>query len=591
MGIDLIYKHQRVAYDLMKKGLEENGKAAYVFPTGAGKSFLSLKYMEEFPDKKFLLVSPSIEIINQFKRYIREYFLDGKPVTKDSFPNFRAITYQKVNFAEDFTKLNPDVIVFDEIHRMGAENWEQSIDKLIETNPNAQIIGMSATPERTDKRNMAYEKFGDNIIYEMSLIEALSGSKENEVVLNGAKYVRVISELKQELPKYKMKIESLDDEGKKEKLIEKYEELNAIVSKSPQISDIMQSSLKKKNGKYIVFCADRASMFEQLERVDEIFGKVNPNISVDYVISRNEENGKKQKENRLTLENFQAKEKGDSLNLLFCVDMLNEGVHISGIDGEIQFKPTKSKIRYKQMIGRVLSSDRSADETVIVDAVNNWIRQIDVFSEIENAIQKGDSISKDNGGHARENVELVKLNDQEEELIDILKEIQEDLMYSSSENTFDEIVKWLETHDGNMPRGNISKKQKHIKDKDLTEEERKERRLYSRWYKSKERKILNKYVGVPLKDFPKELEDYVDKIDLLRSYGYGLEKPSVYEEIINWLETHDGNMPKSSITRHNKKVSKEKLSEDEKYQVGLYDRWRRSEERKVLEACKRNRYR
>ena len=42
------------------------------------------------------------------------------------------------------------------------------------------VIGMSATPERTNKRNMAYEKFGDDVVYEMSLTEALSGEKKEK---------------------------------------------------------------------------------------------------------------------------------------------------------------------------------------------------------------------------------------------------------------------------------------------------------------------------------------------------------------------------------------------------------------------------
>ena len=160
MSVNLIYKHQKKAYALMKEALRKNGRAAYVFPMGCGKSFLPLKYMEEFPDKKVLLVSPNIGIINQFKRYISTYLLNGKKLTRNEFPNFRAITYQKIALAGTIENLKPDVIIFDEIHRMGAENWEPAIDKLISANPNAEIIGMSATPERTDKRNMAYEKPG-----------------------------------------------------------------------------------------------------------------------------------------------------------------------------------------------------------------------------------------------------------------------------------------------------------------------------------------------------------------------------------------------------------------------------------------------
>ena len=44
---------------------------------------------------------------------------------------------------------------------------------------------------------------------------------------------------------------------------------------------------------------------------------------------------------------------GDRLKLLFCIDMLNEGVHVEGISGVILFRPTISHIIYKQQIARL----------------------------------------------------------------------------------------------------------------------------------------------------------------------------------------------------------------------------------------------
>lgn len=480
MSVNLIYKHQQKTYELMQKALRENGRAAYVFPVGCGKSFPVLKYIEENPDKKVLYVSPSIEIINQIKKYISRYILDGKKVSKITMPNFRAITYQKIALAEDIVNMHPDVIVFDEIHRMGAEKWEQGIDSLIEANPSAEIIGMSATPERTDKRNMAYEKFGDDVVYEMSLTDALSGRKEGEVVLKGARYVRALSELKTYANDLREGIELTEDENRKARLIEKFQRLNAIISSAPGLSDLMEQSITKKNGKYIVFCTDRNEMFEKMAQANEIFGKVNPNIKVDYVISGDDNSGKTQKENRKTIEEFEDRENGDSLNLLFCVDMLNEGRHIEGIDGEIQFRPTESSILYKQQIGRVLSADKSAEETVIIDAVNNWLRQIDTFNEIGKAIES-------NG--EKNSYDLFKFSIDEIELVSLLKEIGEELKYNSKQ-TYNEIINWLESHDGKMPRSTIRKDGKHFGVGEMTQEEQDEVNLYARWRVSADRRAL-----------------------------------------------------------------------------------------------------
>ena len=480
MPVNLIYKHQQKTYELMNEALNKNGRAAYVFPVGCGKSFPVLKYIEDNPNKKVLYVSPNLEIINQIKKYISTYILNGRKVNKATMPNFRGITYQKIALAEDIADIHPDVIVFDEIHRMGAEKWSHGIDLLIEANPSAEIIGMSATPERTDKRNMAYERFGDDVVYEMSLTEALSGEKEGEVVLKGARYVRAISELKGYAEELREGIELTEDETRRHALMKKYEKLNAIISDALGLSDIMEQAMTKKNGKYIVFCTDKQEMFEKMANAREIFGKVNPNIKVDYVISNDEEKGKTPRENRKTIEDFESRENGNSLNLLFCVDMLNEGRHIDGIDGEVQFRPTESSIVYKQQIGRVLSADKSAEETVVIDVVNNWLRQIDTFNELGHAIET-------NG--EKDAYDLFKFSSNELELVGLLKEIGEGLRYNSRQ-TYNQIINWLETHDGHMPRTTIRKNGKYYLVNEMTDDERDEVNLYARWRVSADRRAL-----------------------------------------------------------------------------------------------------
>ena len=573
MAVDLIYKHQQKTYELMKESLKKNKKAAYVFPVGCGKSFPVLKYIEDNPDKKVLFVSPNLAIINQMKKYISTYILNGKEVNKKTMPNFRAVTYQSLQMLGN-RNIKPDVIVFDEIHRMGAEKWEQDIDKLLEANPDAEIIGMSATPERTDKRNMAYEKFGDSVVYEMSLTEALSGEKEGEVVLNGARYVRVISELKEYANNIKKDIDLIEDEKRKGKLIEKYEKLSSIISNAPGIQDVMAQAMKKKNGKYIVFCSNREEMFEKMRQAQEIFGKVNKNIRADYVITNNDGIGKTTAENRKTIEEFESRENGDALNLLFCVDMLNEGRHIEGIDGEVQFRPTDSSILYKQQIGRVLSSDKNAEETVIIDSVNNWLRQLDTFMELGHAIEKTGNKSS---------YKLFNFTSEELELLDILREIGEELGYNKF--TFSEIVEWLESHDGKMPRVNIRKDGKRYSVEEMTEEENVEVNLYARWRKSPERLALNACIGIPLDELPEKYVKFREQIKILREYGLGLSKPTPYEEIIEWLDTHDGQMPSSSITVNGRTLTVEEMTDDQIYQKNLYARWGRTKEKRALDAC------
>ena len=60
----------------------------------------------------------------------------------------------------------------------------------------------------------------------------------------------------------------------------------------------------------------------------------------------------------------------EHLKLLYCIDMLNEGVHVENVSGVILLHPTVSPIVYKQQIGRALAAGQKAN-AVIFDVVLN----------------------------------------------------------------------------------------------------------------------------------------------------------------------------------------------------------------------------
>ena len=114
----------------------------------------------------------------------------------------------------------------------------------------------------------------------------------------------------------------------------------------------------------------------------------------------------------------------------------------------------------------------------------------------------------------------------------------------------------------------------------MTEEERKETKLYARWWKCPERKILDEYVGKPIGEVP---EKYRDRIKVLRDYGLGLEVKSTYEEIIEWLEEHEGKMPRSGLGKNGKVLVRIEMTEEERKETKLYTRWWRCPEKKILD--------
>ena len=438
MGINLKWKHQQKTFELLKEALKENKRAAYVFPTGAGKTFPVLKYMEENPDKTTLIVVPTRGILRQYKNYIKQYFDNGENLLKNK--NISIVTYKKLSLINRLSEnISPNLIVFDEAHRIGAQTWEPAADMLMKNNPEAEVIATTATPERTDGRNMLNDKFKDNIVYEMSLIDSLNGEKENEVVFGSPRYVKVLSVFKEILEEYKEKIDNTEDEQVRAILYKKYEKAEKIISSAPGLEDIITQGMTEKNGKYIVFCKDRDDLQEKMRNAKDIFGKVNSNIKMDYVLSSNGVNdtlGKTQTKNSKTIQEFENRPKDDSLQLMFCVDMLDEGVHIESIDGEVMFKPIKSsKILYKQEIGRIMYAGMPDGKNVVIDAVGNWIYQKEAYKEFIEAIQnrkerendkeeseKEESNKEENESHNQKN--LLQLIPEELELLEVLEEIE-----------------------------------------------------------------------------------------------------------------------------------------------------------------------
>lgn len=575
MPIILKYKHQQKTAVLLRKRLKYHNRVAYVYPTGGGKTFPALEYVEECEnlsngEKYALIIVPSLIIKSQYKKYIEKYMTEWSSLLKTK--KIRLATYQALSKINEMKDFKVDVVICDEAHRIGAATWEPELDIFMKNHPNAKYIGITATPKRTDGRNMLYEKFADSIIYEMSMTEALDGSKEGEVVLQGARYVRMLSALRKELIRYKTEIDKIENLTRKEKIMDIYQKLESLVSNEPDMPDIMAKAMINKNGKYIVFCANRYDMQEKMKRAKEIFGKVNENISIYYVLSRDEKNdtfGKTPFSNRETLENFEEAEEDGTLQLMFCVDMLDEGKHIAGLDGIVMFKPTESWIVFSQETGRIMSIDAKKDR-VIIDAVNNWIRQIDTFMEIEHAMGKG----KDKTDNSYYN--FFKLQSEELELLDLLREIDEQLKTRTIHDTFSEYIEFYEKNK-RRPHGHFSKDGKRLKADELTDEEKDEMHLYHRWRISEERKMLKKCKGKAIEEVPKE---YRYKIKKLRELG--LEEKTTYEEVVEYLE-QNGREPKQNFSGKGKTILMKDLSEEEQYEKRLAKRWAYSTEKKILD--------
>ena len=114
----------------------------------------------------------------------------------------------------------------------------------------------------------------------------------------------------------------------------------------------------------------------------------------------------------------------------------------------------------------------------------------------------------------------------------------------------------------------------------MTEEQREEINLYQRWNASKERKVLEQYAGQPIENVP---EEYREKIAKLREFGLGIKEKTTYEEVIEFLETHNGQLMRWAIKINGIQLKRTEMTEEQREETNLYARWGKSQEKRILE--------
>lgn len=351
--------HNVETYKKVTDKLKESNKVAVIHPTGTGKMYIALKLLEENKEKKAIYVAPSNPILHDVKKNI---FAEG--MTMSEFPDLKRITYQKLARLtdEEIQELDADIIILDEFHHCGAPEWGKGVERLLQRNEGASVLGLSATPLRyTDGlRDMADELFENNVASEMTLEEAI----ESEI-LPEASYVSTLYGYDKELEGMQTNIDKIKDEDKRKEAQELLNSLRDKLDENTQnLPELFSEHMQNKSGKYIVFCRNIEDMNEKMEQAQKMFGGVNSNITIRGISSKIKESDK-------ILTEFEQDSEEGTLKLLYAVDMLNEGYHIKDLDGVIMMRPTFSPTIYTQQLGRALTV--GGDKIpVVLDLVNNF---------------------------------------------------------------------------------------------------------------------------------------------------------------------------------------------------------------------------
>ena len=452
--------YQQRACNNINTIFQDHKFAQVILPTGAGKSFVALtqmqQYAKEHPNEKMLYLAPQDEILNQIKSYIVKYVHGeqgtvGKTedeIIAEVFPNITFETYSGLlaKRGQEVIKEQYGMIVLDELHRTGAKEWEEKIDKLLKNQAEeVKVLGITATPTRdADGRDMANEtakKLGytdeeisqrKHLAANMTLENAIRMGYVVNPKLVYCKYDLISSGKMEEL---KAQIDSIEDENKRAEELEKYDKLRAKLNQEidAEIGEEARKKLEedarknfdrgigkeeiikqnvKKGGKYIVFIP----VSDQGDIEDEDGNKIGTKTGDDKIKAYQDYlnkifagtdivpqlhamsgawNGKgKNKEgkdkNQQELDAFEA-DNSEETKFMVVMNKANEGLHIDGVDGIIWFRALdeNSRILYLQQLGRViyaLDEDNPLPDDkrpVVIDLANNSLT-VKIEKDFEN---------------------------------------------------------------------------------------------------------------------------------------------------------------------------------------------------------------
>lgn len=329
------------------KRLRESGedKALVIASTGTGKTYMSAFDVIQCSPNRVLFLVHREEILRSaestFKRLIKN---KGKTTglltgtTKDINVDYLFSTIQSMNNdINNFREDEFDYIIVDEAHHSSSPTYK----KVMEYFKPKFLLGMTATPERCDGENI-FDLFDNNVALEVRLHEAL----EEELVIP-FHYFGITD------------IEGIDLSNiKVDNLVE--------ISKRLKVNERVDFIIEKMNfyghdgynRKCIGFCIN----IEHAEFMSEQFNIRGIN---SVCLTGNDSADERAKYiKRLECDD-------DDLEVIFTVDIFNEGVDIPSVNTVLMLRPTNSPIVFIQQLGRGLRKYESKEFLTVLDFIGN----------------------------------------------------------------------------------------------------------------------------------------------------------------------------------------------------------------------------
>ena len=335
------YMQRRALKELNRVRAIGSTKALVTASAGSGKTFLAAFDALNFNPRRLLyIVHEGSILMKSFETFQRVFGSDRSyGIYNAEYKEFDAdfvfsTNVTMSNSLELFDRHTWDYIIIDECHHAAAETYQ----KILNYFEPQFLLGITATPERMDGADV-FSLFDQNVPYELRLRDA---------IINGLvvpfKYYGIRDEL----------IEYGIHETKSHKFVERFsdEKHCEFIAKMIEKYRVPGQKLKA-----LAFCRDISHAIRMSQAMEDYYHTA-------YLTGRNSigERVRAYKD----LQNDSA-----DLEILFTVDILNEGVDIPGVNMVLFLRPTDSQTIFIQQLGRGLRKYEGKQYVTVLDFIGN----------------------------------------------------------------------------------------------------------------------------------------------------------------------------------------------------------------------------
>jgi superfamily II DNA or RNA helicase/HKD family nuclease len=320
-------------------------KALVIAATGTGKTYMSAFDVVNYKPKKMLFLVHREEILKSaektFKRLVKNKhkttgLLTGTAKEKNADYLFSTIQSMNINL-EEFEKDEFEYIIIDEAHHSSSPTYQRVMNYF---EPKF-VLGMTATPERCDSASI-FDIFDNNVALEVRLREAL--------------------ELELVIPFHYFGI--TDIEG--------------IDLSDVDVDDITEISKRLKVNERVDFILEKMNFYGHDGEKRKCIGFC---VCIDHAEYMSQEFNKRgirsvcltgdvsPQEREKYINKLESSE--DDLEVIFTVDIFNEGVDIPSINLVLMLRPTNSPIIFIQQLGRGLRKHEEKSFLTVLDFIGN----------------------------------------------------------------------------------------------------------------------------------------------------------------------------------------------------------------------------